>query len=174
MVCSIQRENGCVPAATMRLPCDSATSTSAPRNRHNSARTSSMFAQTWLPTSICDIINSSLTWSCRRTRPSGRILDTYESSARLSASIIWYSSSTPSVNGTPLNIGSPIFKIRRFCVDSCCHSWEPKSPPFNPRFDPKTTTDPRDTCPLFGDFRVFKSVNRSALGATTDTTIGGV
>lgn len=60
MVCSIQREKGCVPAATMRLPCDSAISTSAAQATQLRAHLVNIRADL-AAHPICDIMNSSFT-----------------------------------------------------------------------------------------------------------------
>ena len=61
-------------------------------------RTSWMFLQMPVPISMTDWCISGLTRSLRTSRPSSRISWTWERSSRVSGSMIWNSSSTPSVN----------------------------------------------------------------------------
>ena len=73
---SPQCENGCVPAAAIRLPSFRAASITAFRSRTSSARTSARVRQTGVPISICDrnssFVTSSPTACCAlRQHPPG-------------------------------------------------------------------------------------------------------
>ena len=90
-------EKGCVPAPPTIKPCLSAKSTMTDLKDLISVSASLTFLQILVPTSTTDWCISALTCSFNIVLAPSTILDKWDRKSLVFGSIIWYSSSTPSV-----------------------------------------------------------------------------